>query len=191
MSPFAALDDEASTESWQALADLVGPEGVAVLFRPTVDPPGGWNVTARLVGLQMVGDAVSSGPSDGLEALGPADVPEMLDLVGRTRPGPFEARTVEMGRYVGYRREGTLVAMAGTRFRGPGRIEVSAVCTDTAHRGQGLARRVIAAVVAAIREQGAEPVLHVAADNDAAIGLYQSMGFEIRGDAVGVVVRAP
>ncbi|CAM5277170.1 hypothetical protein SMICM304S_01749 [Streptomyces microflavus] len=46
----------------------------------------------------------------------------MLDLVARTRPGPFLPRTVELGTYLGIRRGGALVAMAGggcTRRGGP------------------------------------------------------------------------
>jgi ribosomal protein S18 acetylase RimI-like enzyme len=191
VSPFAALDDEASHDAWGALADLVGPAGVAVLFRPPIEVPPGWTTTARLDGLQMLGDAVEGGPADGLVSLGPADTPEMLDLVRRAEPGPFETRTVEMGHYLGLRRDGVLVAMAGERFRFPGRIEVSAVCTDPDHRGQGLARRLVGAVVSGIREQGAEPVLHVAAHNQTAVGLYESMGFETRGPAIAIVLQAP
>jgi hypothetical protein len=35
-----------------------------------------------------------------------ADVPEMLELVARTGPGPFLARTIELGDYLGIRRDG-------------------------------------------------------------------------------------
>ena len=46
-----------------------------------------------------------------------ADAAEMLDLVARTDPGPFRKRAVELGRYLGIRRDGQLVAMAGERLR--------------------------------------------------------------------------
>ncbi len=52
--------------------------------------------------------------------LGQADVQEMLDLARRTKPGPFLPRTVEMGTYLGIRRGGPLVAMAGERLHPPG-----------------------------------------------------------------------
>lgn len=49
----------------------------------------------------------------GVVELGAADVPEMLDLTARTRPGPFWRRTHELGTYLGVRLDGRLVAMAG------------------------------------------------------------------------------
>jgi hypothetical protein len=42
----------------------------------------------------------------------------------------------EMGRYLGIRRDGMLVAMAGERLHPPGWTEISAVCTDAAWRGR-------------------------------------------------------
>jgi hypothetical protein len=74
-----------------------------------------------------------------LVVLGAVDVPEMLDLVARTRPGPFEPETYRLGTYLGVRRAGWLVAMAGERLHPPGYTEISAVCTDPGVRGQGLA----------------------------------------------------
>jgi hypothetical protein len=41
-----------------------------------------------------------------------ADVPEMLELVRMTDPGPFFERTIEFGKYLGIRRDGALVARA-------------------------------------------------------------------------------
>src|SRR6185369_13440424 len=66
------------------------------------------------------------------------DVPEMLALVERTRPGPFAPRTIELGTYLGVRDAGKLVAMAGERMHPAGFVEISAVCTDATHRGRGL-----------------------------------------------------
>jgi predicted GNAT family acetyltransferase len=106
-------------------------------------------------------------------------VPEILDLVERTKPGPFAKRTIEMGRYLGIRREGRLIAMAGERLRPPGWTEVSAVCTDPDFRGQGLAARLTLAVAAGILERGELPFLHAAATNTNAIRLYEGLGFEI------------
>lgn len=51
----------------------------------------------------------------GVLELGADGVPEMLDLVARTRPGPFRPRTRVMGTYLGIRENGRLVAMAGER----------------------------------------------------------------------------
>ena len=52
--------------------------------------------------------------------LTPADVPDMMQLVELTKPGPFAARTIALGSYIGIRAGGQLVAMAGERMRFPG-----------------------------------------------------------------------
>jgi predicted GNAT family acetyltransferase len=115
----------------------------------------------------------------------------MLDLVARTRPGPFLPRTIELGGYIGIRRNGALVAMAGERLRPPGWSEISAVCTDADFRGKGLATRLTLAVACAITDRGELPFLHAAADNVSAIRLYQSLGFRLRRTATFVVMRSP
>jgi ribosomal protein S18 acetylase RimI-like enzyme len=177
VAPFAALADRDDPQCWADLAKLVGPDGLAVL--PTVtDVPAGWRVVGQTPGLQMVaGNHVHGAPEPAAVRLGAADVPEMLDLVERTKPGPFRERTVELGTYLGIRRGGRLVAMAGERFRAPGWTEISAVCTDPDHRGQGLAGRLIGALVAGIAARGETPVLHAAEDNVGAVRRYGSLGF--------------
>jgi predicted GNAT family acetyltransferase len=87
----------------------------------------------------------------------PADVPEMLELTARTKPGPFLPRTIDMGTYLGIRRDGRLVAMAGERLHPAGWTEISAVCTDEAWRGQGLSSRLILALGAGYRKPGRKP----------------------------------
>ncbi|MFG1886179.1 GNAT family N-acetyltransferase [Micromonospora sp. NPDC049102] len=74
----------------------------------------------------------------------------MLSLIARTQPGPFLPRTVELGTYLGLRRDGALVAMAGERLHPPGWTEISAVCTAPEVRGRGLATRLVQAVAAGI-----------------------------------------
>ena len=125
------------------------------------------------------------------DTLGPGDVPDILRLVERTKPGPFLSRTIELGSYLGIRRGGELVAMAGERLRPPGWTEISAVCTDPQFRGQGLATRLTLAVSAAIQARGQTPFLHVMATNVTAIRLYESLGFRFRRAAPFVVARAP
>jgi hypothetical protein len=79
-------------------------------------------------------------PAPDAARLGAADVPEILDLIDRTQPGPFRRRTVELGTYLGLRSaDGRLIAMAGERLHPAGWTEISAVCTDPAHRRKGLA----------------------------------------------------
>lgn len=131
-------------------------------------------------GVQLVDVSLRAAADPEALVLTADDVPDMLDLVARTRPGPFRPRTVELGTYLGIRRGGALIAMAGERLHPPGWTEISAVCTEPAHRGQGLATRLIRAVAAGIRARGETPFLHTAASNTTAIRLYESIGFHRR-----------
>ena len=71
----------------------------------------------------------------------------------------------------------------------PGWTEISAVCTDPAHRGHGLATRLVRAVAHGIRERGEIPFLHAAAANTPAIRLYESLGFRLRAEPAFVGLR--
>ncbi len=148
MARFAATED-LSPASIAALAPLFPPQGALALFEATdVSPPRldsrlapGLDVMRRARVLQMVaGDTpVASGPA--FTPLGEADVADMLELVARTNPGPFAAGTHRLGRYLGLRQAGRLVAMAGERMKLAGFTEISAVCTAPELRGQGLGAR--------------------------------------------------
>ncbi|PYX89790.1 MAG: hypothetical protein DMG68_03950, partial [Acidobacteria bacterium] len=105
---------------------------------------------------------------------------EMLGLTQLTKPGPFGQRTRELGSYLGIRKNGVLVAMAGERLRVPGHTEVSAVCTHPDHLGRGYAASLMRAVMQRIRDRGETPFLHVRHDNERAIGLYRRLGFRDR-----------
>jgi ribosomal protein S18 acetylase RimI-like enzyme len=153
--------------------------------------PLGLEVGMVLPGVQMVGDAVAVRADDDLVRLGPDDVPAMRELVARTRPGPFRARTHTVGRYLGIRLGGALIAMAGQRMNPPGWTEISAVCTHPDHRGKGLAGRLVQAVAAAVLDAGEVPFLHVAGSNTTAIRLYEALGFTRRRETVFVALRTP
>ena len=180
VSPFAALPDEPDAAAWEDLAALVGPGEVVAVSGPRIEPPDDWEIVGRGEGVQLVDAGVVAERDPEAIVLGPADVPEMLALVERTKPGPFLPRTVEMGTYLGIRFHGELVAMAGERLRPPGWTEISAVCTDAGFRGRGLGTRLVRAVAATIRERGETPLLHAAATNVNAIRLYESLGFRLR-----------
>src|SRR5258708_4619585 len=77
--------------------------------------PAGWSTGQSAQGVQLVATAVQARTDPEAVPLGPSDVPEMLELVERAKPGPFLPGTVEMGAYYGIRRGGRLVAMAGER----------------------------------------------------------------------------
>jgi ribosomal protein S18 acetylase RimI-like enzyme len=182
VSPFLAMPDEPDEEDWRDAAGLVGPGGLLPLAGVGVPPPAGWEVVIRGEGVQMTGDLLEVAADPEAVPLGHADVPEMLDLTARTKPGPFLARTIEFGGYLGIRRDGSLVAMAGQRMRPPGWTEVSAVCTDPAWRGMGLAARLTLAVAADIIARGDAPFLHAVAANVNAIRVYERLGFRRRRD---------
>jgi ribosomal protein S18 acetylase RimI-like enzyme len=109
--------------------------------------------------------------------LGAADVPEMAALVELTHPGPFRARTIELGHYIGIRKHGRLVAMAGERTWIGDYREVSAVCTHPDAQGRGYARALIGRVVNRMLRAGQIPYLHVESKNEVAIDVYRRLGF--------------
>jgi predicted GNAT family acetyltransferase len=103
-----------------------------------------------------------------------------MELTALTKPGPFDRRTREFGRYVGIRVNGSLVAMAGERMKVLGHTEVSAVCTHPEHTGKGYAQALMLEVIKGIRERGEIAFLHVRQDNLRAIEIYKRLGFRER-----------
>ncbi|MCL2581033.1 MAG: GNAT family N-acetyltransferase [Streptosporangiales bacterium] len=191
ISPFIGMPDDPGPADWAAAAAFVGPGGLAVMPARYGPFPDGWEVLAMNDGVQMVAESLEPAADPEAVPLGPHDVPEMLDLVERTKPGPFAPRTIELGTYLGIRREGKLVAMAGERMRPPGYTEISAVCTDGAWRGHGFAARLTRAVAVGIVKRGDTPFLHAVATNTNAIRLYEKMGFVLRRTTVFPRARAP
>jgi GNAT superfamily N-acetyltransferase len=197
VSLFGAFDGPPGPRHWTAMAELVGPGGAVITTDPTGLPPEGWAVEYDGEGVQMTGEAVDGArPGDVPEGidivqLGADDVPDMLELVALAHPGPFARSTWELGGYVGVRRNGRLVAMAGERMRPIGWAEISAVATHPDHRRQGLGELLVRVVTAGVKARGEQPLLHVAADNTSAIRLYEAMGFAVRRSARFRAVRAP
>ncbi|MER5650510.1 GNAT family N-acetyltransferase [Streptosporangium sp. NPDC002524] len=191
VSPFMALPGSPGEADWADAAALAGHGGGVTLTGLTVEPPDGWEVVTRTTVLQLVDDGVAAVPDEEAVRLTRADVPEMLALAERTRPGPFLPRTIELGTYLGVRRGGRLVAMAGERLRLPGWTEISGVCTDPDWRGRRLGTRLVLAVAAGVRERGETPFLHVVASNTNALRLYESLGFRLRRAVTLVLTRPP
>jgi predicted GNAT family acetyltransferase len=112
--------------------------------------------------------------------LGVDDVPDMLALTELTKPGPFSARTHELGTFLGIRVDGELVAMTGERMKPGNYTEMTAVCVHPSHRGRGYAQMLLGAVARQIVARGETPFLHVFTSNHSAIALYRRQGMEIR-----------
>lgn len=193
VAPFGALRSADDGQAWAELAELCGPDGRAALEAPdVVGVPQGWTVVTVFPIAQMIAPSVAlaaASSTDSVVPLDKRDAAEMVALAELTRPGPFSLSTVELGGYLGVRRGGQLVAMAGRRMHLPGWIEISAVCTHPDHRGQGLSRLLMAGVEAAIRQEGHRAFLHVLHENTRAINLYRGLGFTVRAEMAMTVVR--
>jgi predicted GNAT family acetyltransferase len=187
---FAATYDDAP-EDVAALADLIAP-GERVVF-PQADPvvlPPALVAVQALDAVQMVGSGPFAPVTDErVEPLGWADAEEMLALATLTRPGPFTARALELGRFWGVRQADRIVAMAGERMAADGYVELSGVCTHPEVRGQGLGRLMSAYVSGEIGARGDTPFLHCFAANATAIGLYESLGYRVRAPVHVVVAE--
>ena len=181
MTPFADMVDM-SAASFAALGDLMAPSQVVALFTPEpVDVPSGFKVVMAESSDQMIGSPADSPLRDTeIVKLGAADVAAMTALVALTKPGPFAARTHELGTFVGIRAGGELVAMTGERMK-PGKfVEMTAVCVHPDYRGRGYAQALLAAVARRIEARGEIPFLHVFSNNASAIALYQRQGMRLR-----------
>ncbi|HVT69701.1 MAG TPA: GNAT family N-acetyltransferase [Trebonia sp.] len=189
VSPFCGMPGEPGAADWADAARLVAPGETVGIPTLTATPPPDWEVLWTGEGVQLVAGTLDARPDPEAVRLGPADVPDMLRLTERTKPGPFRPRTIELGTYLGIRRDGELVAMAGERLRPPGWTEISAVCTDPAWRGHGFATRLTRAVAAGIAARGDTPFLHAVAANTNAVRLYKELGFVHRRDVLFVSLR--
>lgn len=181
VTPFADMPD-LSAENFAALAALMSPTDIAVLFTPqAVKAPAEFKVVLADTGEQMIGTPVET-PANGVDivTLGVDDVPDMIELTALTRPGPFTARTHELGTFLGIRVDGQLVAMAGERMKPAQYTEMTAVCVHPSHRGRGYGQMLLGAVSRQIVARGEIPFLHVFTSNHSAIALYRRQGMEIR-----------
>jgi ribosomal protein S18 acetylase RimI-like enzyme len=186
---------EPMPENYHSLASLLEPGKSANLFlQSSPDPPPDWTIMSTGPLVQMLYESSSSRITDEMGTrsdgdrsgqpefirLTQADVPEMLALTKLTIPGPFGARTHELGDYFGIRQEGRLAAMAGERLRLPGYTEISAVCTHPDYLGRGYASALIEMLMGRIRSRGERPFLHVRPMNLRAMKVYERLGFRQR-----------
>ncbi|MBR1205857.1 MULTISPECIES: GNAT family N-acetyltransferase [unclassified Bradyrhizobium] len=181
IAPFADMVDM-SPEGFAALGALLSGPDIAVLFTPDPVPvPPEFKLLLAETGEQMIGPPGEFClPGVEIVTLGAADVPAMMALTELTKPGPFSARTHELGTFLGIRVGGELVAMTGERMKPGNYTEMTAVCVHPDHRGRGYAQALLSAVGRQIVARGEVPFLHVFTNNVSAIALYRRQGMEIR-----------
>ena len=184
VSPLAALSGSAR-ENVEALDVLFDVGDALTLAGPYVPELGShWEALHASRATQMIrtdASLLNEGDVDAV-ALGPDDVPEMLALVEVTQPGPFRPRTIELGRFIGIRDGGKLVAMAGERMWIGSCREVSGVCTHPGAQRRGYAKALMARVINRMLRAGETPFLHVESTNMRAIDVYTMLGFVKRAE---------
>jgi ribosomal protein S18 acetylase RimI-like enzyme len=191
IAPFAGTADR-SAAAGAALRELARADEEVCVFTPErVAPPEGLEVEWFVPMEQMVATTIIDAAVDGVEiaALSSVDAQEMHALAALTHPGPFGPRSHVLGRWLGIRVNGALVAMAGERLRFPGHVEVSGVCVHPDHRRGGYARALVAAAVRRAAADGLVPFLHVRSDNTSAIALYRRLRFDVRRQMYATVMR--
>ena len=170
-------------ENVAALTSLVGiGDDVALVGARVPDLPRTWETLYASELTQMLRTKRAELAEGGAKivTLGPADVPAMQALVELTHPGPFRARTIELGTYIGIREDRRLVAMAGERTWIGDFREVSAVCTHPDAQGRGYAPMLISRIVNRMLRAGQTPFLHAESGNEVAIEIYRRLGFAER-----------
>ena len=183
ISPIGAVSG-ASAAHIAALEALIGVDEDVALIGPAPALPANWETLYASRLTQMIRRDASPLPAGDIQPvkLGADDVPEMRELVELTHPGPFRARTVELGTYIGIREHGRLIAMAGERMWIGDHREVSAVCTHPDAQGRGYARAMVGRVVNRMLRAAEIPFLHVDNPNRRAIDMYLALGFVPRAE---------
>jgi predicted GNAT family acetyltransferase len=178
-SVFSALPDDPDAAAWNDLAALVGSDGYALLTHDVVRPAS-WDLHTSFPVHQMILEHDVSVDTARVVRLGAADVDDLTSLIRIAQPGPWADRTHELGDFFGIRDGNQLVAAAGQRMQLAEAVEISAVAALPEARGRGYGAAVTRAAADAILSAGAQPFLHVRADNLDAIRMYERVGFVIR-----------
>ena len=152
-----------------------------------------WKLVQPMDVTQMVyEDAVSTFTTKNSAMIVPLTdehIPQMIELTGLTKPGPFLKQTIRFKNYFGIFIEDRLAAMTGQRMHPKPYMEVSAVCTHPDFRGMGYAKALMLHVMKIILDDSFVPFLHVLSNNINAIDLYKSIGFRTRKEIFVDVIR--
>jgi len=191
IAAFAGLKDN-SAENLQTLYEISEPDSLFVVFSKVplrIATP--WTLLLQIDMFQLVyeGKNTAESSNEDLTDLDHSHITEMTALVELTKPGPFLAKTIELGNYTGIFAENQLIAMAGHRFFPTPYREVSAVCTHPEHLGKGYAFKILQEQIRRILNREEIPFLHVKNDNLGAIKLYQKLGFKIRTEMTAYVIK--
>jgi ribosomal protein S18 acetylase RimI-like enzyme len=181
VSPFAGFPSTYD-KGFDELYNLLSADRKILYATPeSIHEPAGWQFLANIKGLQFVFPPEKKIPDHSIksEALHKIHVEDMIRLATLTKPGPFAARTIEFGHYHGIFENGQLAAMTGQRLHVADYTEISAVCTHPDHLGKGYAAALIIQQLHLITGNGQIPFLHVRADNERAIALYERLGFRV------------
>jgi ribosomal protein S18 acetylase RimI-like enzyme len=183
VSPFAGFE-EGYDKGFSDLYNLL-PAGRNILFATplSIAPPKDWRLLHEIKGLQFLyeGDAVAGQPSFHPTLLEQEHVERMMQLAALTKPGPFGPRTIEFGHYYGVFENEQLVAMTGQRLHVQNFTEISAVCTHPDHLGKGYASALVQHQMNLFLRHQQIPFLHVRADNQRAIAVYERLHFKVQG----------
>ena len=157
---------------------LVGPE----MVRPRC---AALRLRACMFGYLLVLDAPLQpilGPE--IQRLGDGDVADMVALRGVPEHGVLPPLRHRMGRFVGVRRAGALVAMAGENLNMDGYTEIAGLFTHPDERGSRLAQGLVRELAAGVQSRGDRPFAIVTATNMPSIRLFHNLGFGLRCDLV-------
>jgi predicted GNAT family acetyltransferase len=183
VAPFAGLKENIS-ENFKMLYDItpVDADIFGIVTTTETNIPEPWSIVHCTPLLQMVCEnpIIRKEFSEPIINLSDEYISQMLALTHLTNPGPFRQRTIDYGHYQGIFEGEKLVAMAGQRMHAIPYAEISAVCTHPDYLGRGYAAQLMLNQIKRIKETGEIPFLHVAAINERAIKIYESMGFETR-----------
>jgi ribosomal protein S18 acetylase RimI-like enzyme len=193
VTAFAGLK-KYNKENFQSLHEISPADSLFVIFTlGQVEIPANWKITTTIDMFQMVYKGSENSGQENydevLTDLNESHISAMSDLVNLTKPGPFLARTIDLGNYKGIFKADQLVSMAGHRISPYPFIEISAVCTHPEHLGNGYSFKILNNLVTGILAQSQTPFLHVRNDNIAAVKLYEKLGFRIRTDMFATVFK--